>query len=115
MNPTTYLECLNLIESSTTTQDKLYYISLLPSLRIGNPLYKEGLRVLAGETDNLVIEALSSEIYQFLVTLTQEERDVFNYITDGYIANNPGIVGNSFASYVGIYINQEGENTGGNP
>ena len=111
MNPTTYLECLGLIESSVTTQDKLYYISLLPSLRVGNPLYKEGLELLAKETDQTVIDALSAEIYQFLVTLTPEERDVFNYVSDGYIDSNPGIVGNAFSSYVGIYINQQGEYT----
>ena len=109
MIPTTYLECLNLIASSSTTEDKLYYISLLPSLRVGNPLYREGLAVLAGETNLTVKEALSAEIFQFLVTLTPEERDVFNYVADDYIENNPGIVGNAFASYVGIYINQQGE------
>jgi hypothetical protein len=73
MNPTTYLECLGLIESSQTTQDKLYYISLLPSLRVGNPLYKEGLELLAKETNPAVVAALSAEIYQFIVTLTPEE------------------------------------------
>jgi hypothetical protein len=44
--------------------------------------------------------------------LTEEQKSVFNYVIDGYIEDNPGIHGNMYASYIGIYISPTGEYSG---
>lgn len=111
--PTTYSECLDFIENTPYASTKLRYIALLPSLRgDDNPLYEKGLQLIKKETDENVVASLKKEIYTFVRELTPEENNVFNYIEDGYVADNPGIVGNSFSSYVGVYINQQGEYSG---
>jgi hypothetical protein len=114
-NPSTYSECLTLIRNETDKPTKLQLVSLLPTLRTGNPLYEEGLSTIASEEDVDVKAALVSEVYQFLFDLTNEEREVFGYMKSDYIANDPGIVGNAFSSYVGVYISQEGEYSGEYP
>ena len=110
--PTTYSECLTRIRNESSRAIKLYLIGLLPSLRQGNPLYSEGLTTINVEEDPVIKVLLTAEIYQFLVELTPEETALFDYCEPGYIDKNPGIVGNSFASYVGVYINQQGEYSG---
>lgn len=114
-DPTTYSECLTLIRNEPDRLVKLYLVGLLPSLRVGNPLYNEGLITIANEEDAEVKALLVAEIYQFLFDLTPEERAVFGYFEPDYVENDPGIVGNTFSSYVGVYINQEGEYTGEYP
>lgn len=42
---------------------------------------------------------------------TKAETERFEYIAFDYIEKNPGIVGNSFQSYIGIYYNDNGDNT----
>jgi hypothetical protein len=113
--PTTYSECLTLIRNESNRLIKLYLVGLLPSLRTGNPLYGEGLTTIKQEEDAEVKALLLAEIYQFLFDLTPEERAVFGYFEPDYVENDPGIVGNAFASYVGVYINQEGEYSGEYP
>lgn len=113
--PTTYSECLTLIRNEPARLIKLYLVGLLPSLRIGNPLYSEGLITISAEEDPEVKAALLAEIYQFLVEVTSEEIAPFGYMEPDYVENDPGIVGNAFASYVGVYINQEGEYSGEYP
>ena len=114
-DPTTYSECLTLIRNESNKLIKLYLLGLLPSLRTGNPLYGEGLTTIANEEDAEVKALLIAEIYQFLFDLTPEERAVFGYFEPDYVENDPGIVGNAFASYVGVYISQEGEYSGEYP
>lgn len=113
--PTTYSQCLTLIRNEPARLIKLYLVGLLPSLREGNPLYAEGLITIASEEDPEVKSLLLAEIYQFLVELTPEEREPFGYMVPDYVENDPGIVGNAFASYVGVYISQEGEYSGEYP
>jgi hypothetical protein len=113
--PTTYSECLTLIRNEPARLIKLYLVGLLPSLREGNPLYGEGLTTIRQEEDPEVKAALLAEIYQFLVEVTPEEIAPFGYMEPDYVENDPGIVGNAFASYVGVYINQEGEYSGEYP
>lgn len=110
--PSTYSECLTEIRNETDRIIKLQLVGLLPSLRIGNPIYSEGLQTIAAEEDPEVKQLLQQEIFQFFEELTPSEIALFDYLEPGYIADNPGIVGNAFSSYVGVYINQEGEYTG---
>ena len=42
---------------------------------------------------------------------TKTETERFEYVAFDYIEKNPGIVGNSFQSYIGIYYNDNGDNT----
>jgi hypothetical protein len=44
--------------------------------------------------------------------LTAEQMSVFDYVMADYIADNPGIHGNMFASYLGIYFSPTGELSG---
>jgi len=44
--------------------------------------------------------------------LTAEQKEVFEYITPGYVEDNPGIHGNMYASYIGIYFSDTGELSG---
>lgn len=43
--------------------------------------------------------------YVFTEKLTKEEEDLFNYVSEDYIANNPGTT----TSYVGKYYGEDGE------
>lgn len=110
--PTTYSECLTFIRNEPSRLIKIGLIELLPSLRVGNPLYNEGLLTIGQEEDAEVKNLLIAEIYQFLFDLTPEERSPFGYFELDYLENDPGIVGNAFSSYVGVYISQEGEYSG---
>ena len=77
-----------------------------------NPNYADLFALLAITTDPILRQELEDQIYQFNAPLTPEEAQLFDYVYQDYIINNPGIQGNSFSSYVGIYISQEGEYTG---
>lgn len=77
-----------------------------------NPNYIELFELYRLETDPVARQELLEQIYQFNTPLTPEEIDLFNYFSDDYVINNPGIQGNSFSSYIGVYFNQQGENTG---
>lgn len=110
--PTTYTECLLRIAEAEYISVKISLISLLPDLRgEGNPDYRTGIQVLNGETNEIVIDLLKNQVYKFVQELTDEEKDAFNYLSSGYIENNPGIQGNSFKSYIGVYIDDEGNRT----
>jgi hypothetical protein len=77
-----------------------------------NPNYALLLQQIAQETDPVIKQQLIDQCYVFNEPLTSEEAALFDYCEPGYIDKNPGIVGNSFASYVGVYINQQGEYSG---
>ena len=110
--PTTYDECLDAIETANYESTKLRLINLLPFLRGDqNPNYKKGLELIAKQTYPNTISALTSEIYTF-VQVDEDAVGVFDYFESGYVEANPGIKGNSYKSYVGVYINDDGENTG---
>lgn len=63
------------------------------------------------EEDPTERELLLAEIYQFNSPLTLAEEELFDYVRKDYIADNPGIIGNSYSSYVGVYISDTGEVT----
>jgi hypothetical protein len=108
----TYLECLTKIKEAQSVSSKLSLIKLLPIIRgDDNPVYREGIEVLNAQTNALVVQLLREEIYTFVRELLPEEYEAFNYLNSGYIVNNPGIQGNTYKSYVGVYINDNGERT----
>jgi uncharacterized protein YoxC len=43
--------------------------------------------------------------YKFPEPITEAEKDLFNYVSDAYISNNPGTT----TSYVGKYYGENGE------
>lgn len=45
----------------------------------------------------------------FLSQPTKEETERFEYVAFEYIEKNPGIDGNAYKSYVGVYFNEAGE------
>jgi hypothetical protein len=83
--------------------------------RMANPDYATLLAQIAAEDDPVLKQQLIDQAYIFEEILTEEEISLFDYIVSGYIENNPGTVGNSFSSYVGVYYNDNGEDTGGLP
>lgn len=109
----TYDETLDAIAATANTTLQLEYIATLPGIRGSeNPSYEKGLQTIAIVSDTVVKEALTSEIYTFVkVESNTEVYDVFSYITPDYIAANPGIKGNTYSSYVGIYFSETGERT----
>ena len=42
---------------------------------------------------------------------TKAETERFEYAAFGYFDQNPGIVGNTYKSYIGIYYSDEGDKT----
>ena len=79
---------------------------------MANPNYASLLAQIATETNPTAKQALIDQCYIFTEPLTDSEKELFNYMNSGYIENNPGIVGNSFASYVGIYFSDTVELSG---
>lgn len=107
--PTTYDECLEAIEDASYESVKLRLISLLPSLRGDqNPNYEKGLSVIAKQTNEITRQTLIDEIYTFAKVGEVDDYEPFEYVGYGYIDKNPGIVGNMFTSYVGIYYDTDG-------
>lgn len=110
--PTTYDECLDAIVAAPYASTRLRLIALLPSLRgNNNPNYAKGLQVRPILTNASVIQAFEEEIYTFVKELSADEIAVFNYIQSDYIEYNPGIKGNAYSSYVGVYYSEDGEPT----
>jgi hypothetical protein len=44
--------------------------------------------------------------------LTAAQKEVFEYFVGDYVEDNPGIHGNMYASYIGIYFSETGELSG---
>ena len=49
--------------------------------------------------------------FTFTTVPTKAETERFEYVAFDYIADNPGIVGNSFKSFTGVYFSDTGERT----
>lgn len=77
-----------------------------------NPNYALLLQQIAQEEDPVVKQQLIDQCYQFNDQLTEEEAVLFDYCIPGYIDKNPGYTNNKYSSYIGVYINQDGEYTG---
>ena len=52
---------------------------------------------------------LDSSGYSFTTVPTKAETERFEYVAFDYIEKNPGIVGNAYKSYIGIYFSDTGE------
>ena len=57
---------------------------------MANPDYATLLPLIAAETDPVLKQQLIDQCYQFLVPLTDAERELFEYSNFDYIENNPG-------------------------
>lgn len=114
MTANTFLEALDLIEAEANNQVKLDIISTLPDLLEANtnPPYERGLEVIALQNDDTVRNALEDQIYRFIVVDDANTYQVFDYFEVGYVEANPGIKGNAFNSYVGVYYSDDGQDTG---
>lgn len=80
-----------------------------------NPDYATLLAQIAAETDATKKASLENQAYRFVQPLTQEEQDLFGYINSGYIDENPSNTDGTptnFLSYVGVYYDELGRNTG---
>lgn len=51
---------------------------------------------------------LDASGYTFTTIPTKEETERFEYVAFDYIADNPGVYGNMYSSYVGVYYNESG-------
>ena len=65
-----------------------------------NPDYFAIAEQLKTQTDPVIRQQLRDQLYVFNAPLTRQEKDLFNYIQDGYIEDNPADDGDS---YVGNY------------
>lgn len=83
--------------------------------QMANPDYEALLRAAAAEDNPVLKQELLDQAFVFEEILEEEEIVLFDYVEEEYVENNPGIVGNSYSSYVGVYINQNGEATGDIP
>tara|TARA_B100002019_G_scaffold283492_1_gene289955 strand:+ start:32 stop:274 length:243 start_codon:yes stop_codon:yes gene_type:complete len=80
---------------------------------MAKPDYATLLGQIAAETDPTAKQALIDECYVFLEPLTEAEEDLFGYVPRNYYENNPGTDDDgNFISYIGVYYNQAGANTG---
>lgn len=51
---------------------------------------------------------LSSDGFTFLGLPTKQQTARFEYVVFDYVENNPGIVGNTYSSYVGKHYDDDG-------
>jgi len=80
---------------------------------MAKPDYATLLGQIAQETNTEIRDALIEECYVFDEPLTDEEKQLFSYVFDGYVEDNPGYDdANTFVSYVGKYFSLEGDETG---
>lgn len=94
-----------------TNQEKIDLIDDLNEFLVGNPAYEDLLALVPLEANTAIQTLLTDHIYTFSTTPGQGEIDLFGYVNPGYILNNPGIQGNQYSSYVGVYFSDEGEQT----
>ena len=52
---------------------------------------------------------LDASGYTFTSAPTKAETERFEYVEFDYIEKNPGIVGNAYKSYIGVYFSDTGE------
>ena len=76
---------------------------------MANPDYASILAQIAAATDPAVIAALKAQLV-VLEELTEQEKELFEYAAFDYIEYNPGY-NNDFKSYVGVYFDDEGNET----
>ena len=78
---------------------------------MAKPNYASLLGQIVSEFDPVAKQALINQCYVFQEPLTDEEKELFSYVEDGYIDANPGYLDTNFKSYVGKYFGPQGETT----
>lgn len=78
---------------------------------MSNPDYAILLAQISSETDPVAKQALIDQCYVFNDPLTNEEKELFSYVEDGYIKFNPGDDQGIYKSYVGKYFGPGGTET----
>ncbi len=73
---------------------------------MSNPDYASLLAQVAAETDPVAKAALEAQCYQFIEELTDEEKELFNYVSSDYFEDTPGTV--TRTSYIGIFYDNLG-------
>ena len=77
-----------------------------------NPNYATLLPQIAAESDPTAKQNLINQCYVFTATPTDEEKELFEYMKQDYVQNNPGNADDSsFSAYAGVYYNNDGETT----
>ena len=69
---------------------------------MSNPDYASLLTLIAAETDPIVKAQLEAQCYVFTEIITEEERELFEYVAFDYVENNPGYVDGAFSP--GLYV-----------
>jgi hypothetical protein len=52
---------------------------------------------------------LDSSGFTFTTQPTKDETERFEYVAFDYLEKNPGIVGNAYKSFIGVYFSDTGE------
>lgn len=89
---------------------------------MAKPNYELLLNQIANETDPVIKQELKDQCYVFEEELTDYEKNLFNYIQDGYIEKNPDkdsyiidplhypfVENKKSPSYVGVYFYEKVE------
>lgn len=77
--------------------------------QMAKPNYIEIANNIANETDPTIKQGLLDQLYVFIEPLTPQEKELFDYVQEGYIENNPAVIDGEFTSYVGIYYTSDGD------
>lgn len=77
---------------------------------MANPDYATLLSQIAAAS-GAAKTALEAQCYVFDEALTDTEKNLFNYVSDGYFLFNPGTDSGTFKSYVGVYFSDTGDTT----
>lgn len=77
-----------------------------------NPDYFALFAQYEAETDPQIRANLITQIYQFNEILIPAEIELFGYMQDDYVENNPGYINTEYNSYVGVYIDDDGNYSG---
>ena len=77
---------------------------------MANPDYATLLSQIAAAS-GAAKTALELQCFVFEETLTDTEKNLFNYVSDEYFLFNPGTDSGTFKSYVGVYFNDSGDST----
>jgi len=76
-----------------------------------NPDYRKLALERAQETDPVKRREIEKQLFVFEEELTEEEKSLFGYWTEGYIQDDPGVVNGKLTSYVGAYFDESGNTT----
>ena len=67
---------------------------------MANPDYASLLALIAAETDPVIKAQLEAQCYVFTDSLTDAERELFEYVAFDYVEDNPGYVDGAFGGFI---------------